>query len=495
MRPRSAPLSLLAAACAEATLTGVCYDSRETHPGDLFAALRGGDFDGHAFAAQAVAQGAIALLVEERLDLPVPQVVVPDSRAALAPVAAAFYGYPGQELGVVGITGTDGKTTTSYLVDAMLRHAGCRTGLVGTVSVRIGERVTNHSTRQTTPESADVQRYLREMVEAGATWAILEATSHGLPQHRLDAVPFRIGAVTNITHEHLDFHKTIAAYRRAKAILFERVAEQAGVAVVNLDDEGAREMLDYVAGTRVIRYSAAGDPAADLRAADVRPRADGTAFSLATREQTVPVSLPLIGGFNVANALCAAGIGLAAGLTLDVVAEALARAPTVPGRMARIDCGQPFNVVVDYAHTPESLTKVLQLLRGLTPNGRLIAVFGSAGERDVAKRARQGAVAARLADFGVFTTEDPRCEDADAIIAEIARGALEAGAREGEHFACITDRMDAIRLALRNARPGDCVLLAGKGHEGSIIWGREKRPWDEATAARTALAELGYGTD
>lgn len=500
MRPRSVRLKELAtgpigvrlSGDPETRVSGVVYDSREVRPGDLFAALPGDDFDGHAFAGEAVRRGAKALLVERSLGLGVPELIAPDSRAALAPVAAGFYGHPGLEIKVAGVTGTDGKTTTTYLVDAILRRAGLRTGLVGTVSVRVGEAVTEHSTRQTTPESADVQRYLREMVEAGCDWAILEATSHGLAQHRLDAVPFAIGAVTNITHEHLDFHKTIAGYRRAKAILFERVAAEGGDAIVNVDDDGAREMLGYAGGARVTRYSAAGADA-DLRAEDVRLSGDGTRFRLIAGGDAVPVELPLIGGFNVANALCAAGVAVAAGVPLMAVAECLAQAPTVPGRMARIALGQPFNIVVDYAHTPESLAKVLQLLRGLTPHGRLIAVFGSAGERDVAKRARQGEVAARLTDFSVFTTEDPRHEDPDAIIAEIARGAIEAGGRRGETFACITDRMEAVRYAIGWARPGDCVLLAGKGHEGSIIWGREKRPWDESAAARAALRERGFG--
>jgi UDP-N-acetylmuramoyl-L-alanyl-D-glutamate--2,6-diaminopimelate ligase len=310
--------------------------------------------------------------------------------------------------------------------------------------------------------------------------------------HRLDAVRFRIGAVTNITHEHLDFHGTVEGYRRAKAILVERVGEAGGTIVINADDLGAMAIEPFAAGAALVRYSTQRANA-DLRAVDVQPGAAGTRFRLATRDHgAAEVDLPLIGAFNVSNALCAAGVALAAGLDLPAIASALSSAPTIPGRMARVDMGQPFAVVVDYAHTPDSLQKVLTLLRGLHPAGRLIAVFGSAGERDREKRPLQGAVSARLADITVVTSEDPRNEDAEAIIAQIAAGAEAEGAEPGERLFQVTDRREALRIAFALARPGDCVLLAGKGHEGSIIWGREKRPWNEAGVARELLAEAGY---
>lgn len=496
-----ARLDALAAAVPGASLQGdpaalafaITYDSRRVQPGDLFAALRGAEFDGHEFLEDAVRRGAAALLVEQPVDLPIPQIVVPDSRAALAPLSAAFFGHPSRELGVIGITGTDGKTTTSYLVDHILRSAGATTGMIGTVAIRVGECEDRHASRQTTPESSDVQGYLRRMVDAGAGWAVVESTSHGLAMHRLDAVRFRIGAVTNITHEHLDFHGTIEGYRRAKAILFERVGEEGGAVVVNADDPGAVAIAPFAAGAELIRYSIQ-DGCADLRAVDVEPDASGTKFRLALRGHgAAEVDLPLIGAFNVSNALCAAGVARAAGIDLLTIASALSTAPAIPGRMARVDMGQPYSVVVDYAHTPDSLQKVLGLLRGLHPAGRLIAVFGSAGERDREKRPLQGAVSARLGDITVVTSEDPRYEDADAIIAQIAAGAEAAGAVPGESLFQVTDRREALRLAFALARPGDCVLLAGKGHEGSIIWGREKRPWDEAGVARELLAEAGYG--
>jgi UDP-N-acetylmuramoyl-L-alanyl-D-glutamate--2,6-diaminopimelate ligase len=470
-----------------AVVSGIVYDSRLVQPGDLFAALRGADFDGHQFVRDAEERGAAALLVESPASTVLPQIQVADSRAALAAVAAQYYGHPATHLGVIGITGTDGKTTTSYLVDHILRSTGLRTGMVGTVAIRIGDHEELHPSRQTTPESSEIQSYLRQMVDASLAWAILEATSHGLAMHRLDQVRFDIGAVTNITREHLDFHGLIDNYRRAKATLLERVAASSGVAVVNADDAGSRAIEHFATGATIIRYSATGADA-DLRALDVRESEFGSAFLLDAGERgRAACSLPLIGGFNVANALCAAGIALGAGIQLDAIAAALTTAPPIPGRMARVDAGQPFGVIVDYAHTPEALEKVLTLLRELHPSGRLIAVFGSAGERDVEKRPLQGGIAARLADISVITSEDPRFEDADAIIAQIAAGAVEAGAEIGKSVFCRTDRRDAIRLALDLARPGDCVLLAGKGHEGSIIWGREKRPWDEAAVARELL--------
>jgi UDP-N-acetylmuramoyl-L-alanyl-D-glutamate--2,6-diaminopimelate ligase len=469
------------------TVSGVVYDSRLVQPGDLFAALRGADFDGHQFVRDAEERGAVALLVESRAPSALPQILVGDSRAALAAIAAQHYDHPSSHLGVIGITGTDGKTTTSHVVDHILRSAGARTGMVGTVAIRVGEHVELHPSRQTTPESSDVQRYLRQMADASVTWAILEATSHGLAMYRLDHVQFDIAAVTNITREHLDYHGTVENYRRAKAILLERVAATSGTAVVNADDPGSRAIEHAATGATVVRYSASG-LAADVRAREVRSTGTGSTFLLDAGSRGHAVcTLPLLGEFNVANALCAAGIALAAGVDLDAIAAALATAPPIPGRMARVEAGQPFNVVVDYAHTPDALEKVLKLLRRLHPSGRLIVVLGSAGERDVEKRPLQGAIAARLADISVITSEDPRFEDADAIIAQIAAGAEAAGAITGRSLFCRTDRREGIELALDLAGPDDCVLLAGKGHEGSIIWGREKLLWDEAAVATDFL--------
>lgn len=494
--PRRLTLGALTAAVPDARLigdpataiSGIRFDSRLVQPADLFAALPGGDFDGHKFIASAVERGAAAVLGEQVADLPVPQLVVANARASLAPIAATFYGHPSREMTMIGLTGTDGKTTTSYLVDGILRVAGCRTGLIGTVAIRLGPANELHLAHQTTPESSLVQAYLRAMVEAGVDTAIVEATSHGLARHRLDDTTFNIAGVTNITHEHLEFHKTIAAYRRAKAILLERVAAARGVVVLNADDEGARSIASYAAGAEVHWFSM-NDAGARIAATDVEVRGDGSDFTLHLDGQRVRVALPLIGEFNIANALCAAGICHAAGVDLTTIQHALEHAQGVPGRMNRIALGQPFDVVVDYAHTPDSLRKILMLLRSLHPANRLIVVTGSAGERDPTKRPLQGAVCAELADVSIFTNEDPRHEDPDAIIRDIAQGAEARGGRANDTFHEVTDRRDAITLAFSLAGRGDCVLLAGKGHETSIIQGFEHIPWDEAAMATELLRE------
>ena len=381
------------------------------------------------------------------------------------------------------------------MIDVILRDAGLRTGMIGTVSVRIGDEVVDHDTRQTTPESLEIQQRLAEMRRAQVDWSVLEATSHGLALHRLDTCPFDVAVVTNITHEHLDFHGTIEAYRQAKAKLLDFVNASherdypRGV-VLNADDPGARSIASHAGDQRVVWFGI-DDQQADIRAANVDVRIGGTSFDLITGGAKIPVRLNQIGTYNVANALAAAGASQIIGLDLPAIADGLASLEAVPGRLVRIDEGQPFDVFVDYAHTPDSIEKTIRLLRSLN-SGRVIVLFGSAGERDRAKRAVQGAVAARDADFAVFTSEDPRFEDPDEIIAQIAGGAADAGAREGVNFIRREDRQDAIDAALDAAGPGDVVLLAGKGHEKCIIYGAERRPWDEAQAARLALRARGY---
>ncbi len=491
--------ALRAAGNLDAAIADICYDSRQATPGALFVAMRGTYTDGHRYLEDARQRGAVAALVEawsDALDGFEAAVQVEDSRAALARVAATFFAHPSSSLGVIGVTGTDGKTTTTFLIEAMLREAGCRTGLIGTVAIRVGEQVVEHDTRQTTPESLDLQRMLAEMRRAGTQWAVIEATSHGLAMHRLDCCAFDIAVVTNITHEHLDFHGTVEAYRRAKARLLEFVDERDprrpyphGVAL-NADDEGARSVAAF-AGEAPLVWFGCRSSQADVRALDIRTRASGSEFELVTPGGSAPVHLKLLGRFNVENALAAAAAGHLLGLSPEQIARGLESLDHVPGRLRRIDAGQPFTVIVDYAHTPEALRRVLELVRGLVP-GRLITVFGSAGERDRAKRPLQGAIAARLADLAVFTSEDPRYEDPHQIIAEIAEGARRAGAVEGRDYLRIEDRSLAVREAIRRARPGDAVLLLGKGHERCIIYGSERRPWDESAEAFAALAELGY---
>ncbi len=474
--------------------TSLVYDSRDVSQGAIFVALRGGYVNGHAFVDRALAQGAVAVVVDHPLKVAVPQIVVQDTRRDLATIADAFYSQPSRELTVIGITGTDGKTTTSYILDHILRQGGLRTGMIGTVSVRIGDETVDHETRQTTPESADIQRLLRAMVAANVDTAILEATSHGLDLHRLDHVAFAIGVVTNITQEHLEHHKTIEAYWRAKARLFEVVSNEAGVAVVNLDDAGARSVLPYATNCRQLLTYSTKDQSADLFASVQESGLSGSRATLRHAGQEFALDLPLVGAFNVSNALAAIGAAMARGVALADAIDAVNSVPQVPGRMTAITQGQPFGVMVDYAHTPESLEKVLRLLRTAIGTGRLIAVFGSAGERDTVKRPIQGAVAAEIADIVVVTNEDPRYEDAASIVDAIADGAVAAGARDGETLFRIVERRDAIAKAIDLARPGDAILLAGKGHERSIIWNGEKLPWDEAQVARELLAERGWTT-
>jgi UDP-N-acetylmuramoyl-L-alanyl-D-glutamate--2,6-diaminopimelate ligase len=467
-------------------ISDITYDSRLATAGSLFVAMRGGYADGHAYIDQAIRNGASAVMVERPGAYAVPSIVVQDSRASLSPLAAEFFDHPSRILNVVGITGTDGKTSTSTLAEAMLQSAGYRTGLIGTVQIKIGDEVADHETRQTTPESLDIQRIFRKMLDAGVEWAVLEATSHGLAMHRLDDVRFEIAAVTNITHEHLDFHGSLEAYWAAKRRLFELVHDGGRKAVVNLDNEGARSVLDCCSGLATSTYSmSTGD--AHVTTGDLALGAYGFKSTFQTPLGPVRVESPLLGGFNVSNSLCASAIALHAGVDLDVIARTLAQPPIIAGRMARIDEGQDFSVVVDYAHTPASLEKVLTLLRGLDGTRRLIVVSGSAGERDREKRPLQGRVCAQYADVSIFTNEDPRFEDPAGIIEQIAEGARQCGACEGTTMFLIEDRAAAIEHAISLAQPGDTVLLAGKGHERSIIVSGEKRPWDEALAARTAV--------
>lgn len=491
VQPREAMLSQLGSVAGsartfgDATITGITIDSRDVQPGDLFAALRGSDFDGHAYIKQAIERGAAAILAEALPEgIEHPAIIVEDSRRELAPLSAEFYGHPGKRMTTIGITGTDGKTTTTALVSWILRENGIQTGTIGTLGIQIGDGTEISLGHQTTPESHLVQGYLCQMVEAGTRAVVIEATSHGLAMHRLDATSFDVAGVTNITHEHLEYHKTIENYRAAKGILLQRVAENHGHIVLNADDEGAMSLQPLTDGADVISFSM-NDADADIAAINVVAGNTGSSFDLVAKGELHHIELPLLGEFNIANALCAIPVSVSAGIDIKAAAEAISRTPGIHGRMQQIDEGQPFGVVVDYAHTPASLEKILTLLRHLTPNGRVIVVSGSAGERDLAKRPLQGEVMARLADVVVITSEDPRNEDPMQIIRDIAAGAADNSANVYQ----IEDRTDAIAQAFDSAQPGDVVLLAGKGHETSIIWGFEHRPWDEAEVARTILRE------
>lgn len=488
-------------------VTGVDYDSRAVRPGHIFVAIKGTHVDGHRFVPQALERGAAAIVYQD--DAAVQGMTgstliqVPDSRIALSPIAATFYGDPGGELRVIGVTGTKGKTTTSTLCAHVLDAEGHQSGMMTTVDFKIGPRWWENTTRQTTPEALEVQTMLREMVSAGCDYAVVEASSHAISPrwNRLGDCQFDVAVFTNVTHEHLDYHGSVEQYRRDKARLFEMLTEghptsvhkQHKTAIVNLDDPFAGLYLD-AAGSSVERVTyAVDDPTALVCAVDIRATRDGTTYTAQTPWGSGPISLRLPGMFNVSNSLAALAVGLAEGISFDACAAALAGIAGVTGRMERIEMGQPFTVIVDYAHNPDSFDKVMHMLRPLT-TGRLIAVFGSAGERDHEKRPIQGRIAAELCDFLVLTDEDPRDEDRETILEQIAAGARAAGKREGDGYLKIADRAAAIRTAFSHARPGDIVMLLGKGHESCILYeaGR-KQPWLERVEAEQALREAGYG--
>jgi len=487
----------------EGVVTAVTYTSQEVIPGAAFVAIPGRKADGHAYIQDALARGA-ALIVGER---PAPgnfpadraYAQVKDARRELGTLSSAFCGYPSREMDVIGVTGTDGKTTTANIIHWLLLTAGRRAGLMSTVEVKIGAETFPNNSRFTTLEAPEVQGQLRRMANAGIECAVVETTSSGLALHRVWGVTYDLAVITNITSEHLEVHGSLEAYWRAKAMLFEAVDPAAPVkpvafgaprgCVLNADDPSYVFLKDYCRAP-IITYGIESE--ADVRAEALQLRPDGSSFRVRLPDgRAIAVETPLVARYNVSNCLAALAVGYRRGVAPEVMAEALATFPGVPGRMERIEAGQPYMVVVDYAHTADSLEKALSVLRPLAA-GRLIVVFGSAGERDRVKRPEMGRVAARLADFSVITDEDPREEDAMTILREIAVGAEATGAREGERFVCVVDRRSGVLAALEMAREGDVVLLAGKGHEQSIFIGKEKLPWDDRHVARETLAALGY---
>jgi len=503
-------LSLLAAELSaaerlgpDADVSAICWDSRRAGPGALFVAVPGFRADGHDHIDEAAARGAVAVAVQaDHADKwrailgqrNLSAIVVSDTRRALAPLAAAFYSHPGRRLRVVGVTGTDGKTSVVHLTSHLLEAAGHRSGLLSTVYCKAGDRTWANESRFTTPEAPEVQALLAEMVAAGADYAVLESSSHGLALHRLDGCEYDVAAMTNVTADHLDFHRSREEYLVAKGRLFAMLDEsvaKAGVekaAVVNADDP-ACDHFRGLTRARAITYGI--ETPSDVRAADIKPLDWGSRFRLATSAGEEEVTLALPGDFNVHNALAAAAIALSQGASLADIARGIASFPGVPGRLERIVEGQPFAVVVDFAHAPEALRRVLTFLRGRC-RGRLIVVFGCIGERERPRRAGMGQVAGQLADFAILTNDNPFGEDPDAIIAEIAHGLREAGRDEGHHFVAIPERREAIAHAFGTAVEGDIVLLAGKGHEQSITLGETVIPWDDRRVARELLSNRSW---
>jgi UDP-N-acetylmuramoyl-L-alanyl-D-glutamate--2,6-diaminopimelate ligase len=478
----------------DAEITGIAWDSRHVQPGDAFFALVGGNNDGHRFAGAAVERGAAAVIGTQPLaGLGVPYVqLTGDDRAALAKFSAAFYDHPSRQLTVIGVTGTDGKTTTANLAYHILRTAGIPAGMISTVNALIGDQALDTGFHVTTPESPDVQRYLAQMVAAGLTHAVLEVTSHGLAQGRAAEVAFDLAAVTNVTHEHLDYHGTYRAYLAAKGLLFEALGggakEVEKLGVLNKDDES----YGYLAGVtpaRTLSYSLDKDRGADLWAGEVSSTPNELRYRVMGLGEDFMVRTPLIGRYNVANGLAAIGVTVfGLGIPVPIVQSAFETAVTVPGRMERIALGQDFLAIVDFAHTPNAIRQALRTARDLT-EGKVIAVFGSAGLRDVEKRKLMPEVAAGLADEMFLTAEDPRTESLDGILADMAEGAERGGGVEGVTFWREPDRVTAIRRAVARARAGDLVITCGKGHEQSMCFGEVEYPWDDRTALTAALAE------
>ena len=479
------------------SVAGITDDSRRVQPGFLFVAVPGVSVDGHRFIPDAVAAGAVAIVGErasEGLSLPpgLPYVRVANAREALGWLHAAWYNFPSRHLALVGVTGTDGKTTTTNLLYEILRAAGHTVGMISTVNARVGATSMDTGLHTTTPASGEVQRYLAQMVASGATHAVLEATSEGLAQQRLAGCDFDVAVVTNITHEHITAHGSWEAYRAAKSLLFrglataQRKPDRPKVTVLNRDDTASFDYLRAIPTERHVVYGLHVN--AEVTAHDVRYAPQGVRFTLVSPWGETEILSPLVGAYNVSNILAAASVALVLDTPLSAVAQGVAAVEGIPGRMERIDMGQDFAAIVDFAHTPNALRRVLAVARQwVGESGRVIVAFGSAGLRDREKRRMMGEVAGALADLVVLTAEDPRTESLDTILAEMATGVRQHERREGVDFWRVPDRGEALRFAVELARPGDVVLACGKGHEQSMCFGTVEYPWDDREALRRAL--------
>jgi len=495
--------SLLSALPFPCTLTGnggvpitapIVEDHRELQPGGVFVARGGLSNDGHRFIPDAIARGAAAIVGEQPLaDLPVPYAQVANAQEAIGYLAAAYYGYPSRQLRLVGVTGTDGKTTTSTLIHAILQAAtGGKAGLISTIAAEVGEAALDTGFHVTTPGAPQTQALLAQIAAHGLTDTVLEMTSHGLAQGRLNGVEVDAAVLTNVTHEHLDYHGSFEAYREAKGRLFAMLGQSARkpgipkIAIVNADDSSADFFAAYPAD-RVVRYGV--QAGADVQAVDIVFAPSETRFRLMLDgHDACEIRLRLAGAFNVSNALAAIAVTWAYGASLEAIQRGLWAVAGVSGRMERIDEGQPFLALVDFAHTPNALEKALEAARTMIgPEGRVITAFGSAGLRDREKRRLMAEAAARLADLSVFTAEDPRTESLDGILAIMAAAAASQGGVEGETFWRVPDRGAALAFACSLARAGDVVIACGKGHEQSMCFGEIEYPWDDRDALRAAL--------
>jgi len=482
-------------------ISGIASDSRQTRYGTLFVAYRGVNVDGHGFIGAALKNGAVAVVGEEDVaevrdlllpaELIAPYAMVPDGRQALAWLSAAWHDFPARRMTMIGVTGTDGKTTTVNLIYHILRAAGRQVGMISTVNAVVGETALDTGLHTTTPDAPDVQRLLAEMVAAGTEVCVLEVTSHGLAQQRVAACEFDAAVITNITHEHLDLHGSFDDYRAAKASLFQGLTagyRKPGVpkiAVLNRGDSSFDYLAPYPADVK-LAYNLGGP--GDVTAHNLAQTPGQTRFEVYSPYGQFPVETKLVGTFNMLNILAATATTLALGVEPGAVSAGVAAMCGVPGRMERVDCGQPFTAIVDFAHTPNALRRALETARQLAGGGRVIVVFGCAGLRDVEKRPMMGRIAVELADYALLTAEDPRTEDLTAILKAMAEGCCQAGGVEGQTFERVPDRGAALARAVKLAQPGDVVIACGKGHEQSMCFGQTEYPWGDRTALAAALA-------
>ncbi len=452
---------------ADLEISGVSYDSRTTRPGDLFVAIAGFETDGHRFIPMALEKGAACVLCEKAPEVDVPYVLAPSTRAALAVLGGNWSGHPAASMKIVGVTGTNGKTTVTYLLKTVLeRCLGAKVGLIGTICNMIGDEVLE--TERTTPESFEVQALLSRMRDAGCTHVVMEVSSHALVLDRVDGIPFEVGVFTNLTEDHLDFHKTMEAYGEAKALLFERCKRS----VLNADD-GASDLMRKHAAGPVLTYAVKAP--ADLTARDIQYASDHVAFTAVYGGETAEVRLGIPGGFTVYNALAVIGAALRSGASLPEIAAALREAKGVKGRVEVVPTpGKDYTVLIDYAHTPDSLENVLRSVRGFC-KGRVIAVFGCGGDRDPIKRPIMGRIGVEGSSLAVITSDNPRTEDPNEIIRQIVAGV----GRDAKNYVVIEDRRKAIRWAMDHAEKDDIIVLCGKGHETYQILGHEKTHLDE----------------
>lgn len=464
-------------------IKGIAMDSRQVQPGDLYACVPGMNVDGHDFSAQAIEKGAVALLVERILPLDVPQLQVKNVREVMGDFAANIYDHPASKLEVVGVTGTNGKTTITHLVERIAAEEGKKVGLIGTLGAHIAGKIVPGS--RTTPEAIDLQKLLKEMVDAGVHLAVMEVSSHALVLGRVKGCEFDAGIFSNLTQDHLDYHKTMEEYLQAKAKLFSDLqgTKEPKIGVINGDDSASEALIKLSAAPTVTYGVKASD--LDYRAEDIKLTADGVEFTVHFKGQTTQINYATPGMFSVYNALAAFAWGVESGRSPELVSAALAAVQGVPGRFESIRMGQPFQVIVDYAHTPDGLENVCRTAQEFT-QGRLITVFGCGGDRDKGKRPQMGAIAEQLSDHVIVTSDNPRTEEPRQIIQDILEGI------EGIDYTANINRREAIECACILAKDGDTVLIAGKGHEDYQIIGKEVFPFDDREVAREALRRLGY---